>query len=134
VENNFDTESEEHGTQGESSHAGRLMGVAGALLNVHLEVARNEVSEEQGRIARGLALMAVSWMFLFAVILAFQAVALVALHDLLGLRWLVAAVITMGADLAMFLLLRALGTRQLKAPVLPATRAMVRRTISALRN
>ena len=117
-----------------SGHAGRLMGIAGALLTVHLEVAKHEVSEEQARIARGIALMAVGWMFLFAVILLFQAVAVLSLHELAHLRWLFASLITMGADLVLFLVMRGLGSRQLKAPVLPATRAMVRKTISALRN
>lgn len=138
MESNFATETEhdEPRTNGAShiGQAGRLMNVAGALLNVHLEVAKNEVSEEQARIARGLMLVLVSWMCLFAVILSFQAVGILALHELFGLRWLYSALITMGADLTLWMLLRWLGTRQLKAPVLPATRAMVRKTISALRN
>lgn len=119
---------------GHAGHAGRLMGIAGALLTVHLEVAKHEVSEEQARIVRGIALMAVGWMCLFAVILMFQAVAVLSLHELAHLRWLFASLITMGTDLVLFLVMRRLGSHQLKAPVLPATRAMVRKTISALRN
>lgn len=137
MESNFDTEHEEQKTSGAASyagHAGRLMHVAGALLTVHLEVAKHEVSEEQARIARGIGLMVVSWMCLFAVILLLQAVGVMVLHELFGLRWIYSALITLGADMSMWLLLRWLGARQLKAPMLPATRAMVRKTISALRN
>lgn len=142
MESNSDTYSDEPQTSGASGangasyagHASRLMSVAGALLTVHLEVAKHEVSEEQARIVRGIGLLIVSWMCLFTVILVFQAVSVLALRELFALRWIYCALITMGADLCMWLLLRGLGTRQLKAPVLPATRAMVRKTISALRN
>lgn len=99
-----------------------------------MEIAQREMAQEQARIARGAAMMVLSWMCLCAVVWLLHAVAVISLHDLLRLRWLWSVVMTMSADLMLFAVLRWLGTRQLKAPVLPTTRAMVRKTISSLRN
>jgi hypothetical protein len=125
--------------EGEGEPAGanpkdRLLHIASALLTVHLEIARQEVADEQIRIARGVAMLAMSWICLFAVALLFQAVVVISLHELLRLSWLWSVILTTAVALLIGLLLRSLGTRQLKAPVLPATRAMMRKTISALRN
>lgn len=108
--------------------------MAGALAGAHLQILQQEVAQERTRIVRGVAMVAISWICLFAVILLLQAVAVLSLQELLALRWLWALTLTMAADLLIGSLLRWLGARQLKAPALPATRAMLRRSLSVLRN
>lgn len=108
--------------------------MAGSLAAAHLQILQQEMAQERTRIVRGVAMVAISWICLFAIILLLQAVAVLSLHELLGLRWLWALSLTMAADLLICSLLRFLGTRQLKAPALPATRAMLRRSLAVLRN
>lgn len=112
--------------------AGRLLHVAGGLLAIHVQVAQTELAEEQSRIARGIVLLALSWMCLFVGVLLVQTIVIISLHDLLRLRWLFAASATALLNLLIWLVLHALGSRQLHAPVLPTTRALLRKTLSAL--
>ncbi len=112
--------------------ASRLLHVAGGLLAIHVQVAQTELAEEQSRITRGIALIALSWMCLFVGVLLAQAIVIISLHDLLRLRWLFAASATALLNLLIWLGLHALGSRQLHAPVLPTTRALLRKTFSAL--
>lgn len=108
--------------------------MAGALAATHLQILHQEMAQERARIVRGVAMVAISWICLFAVILLLQAVAVLGLHELFALRWLWALTLTMASDLFICSLLRWLGKRQLKVPALPATRAMLRRSLSVLRN
>lgn len=114
------------------STSSRFMRVASSLLQVHVQIAQREAAQDQARVVRGIVLLAVGGICLVTVLLLAQVVTLIALHELAGLRWLMAALAVAGGDLVVGLLLLLLGSRQLRTPVMPQTRALVRRTLTAL--
>lgn len=109
----------------------RLLGVAYSLLQIHVEIAQREVERDQQRLARGLLFMALAVFLLFLTLIVAQALGVGLLHAV-GLSWTWSLAGVAGADLIFCLLLFWLGRRALRAPVLPETRALLRRTATAL--
>ncbi|MFO0578150.1 MAG: phage holin family protein [Polyangia bacterium] len=113
--------------------ASRLFRVFTALLDVHLATARAEVRRDQARIVRGLFLMILGATLLVTVALLLQVVG-VSLLMRQGFSLLSAVLLTAGADGVLGAVLIALGARALRRPVLPSTRALLKRTVSSLRS
>ena len=113
--------------------ASRLFRVFTALLDVHLATARAEVRRDQARIVRGLFLLVLGATLLVTVALLLQVVG-VSLLMRQGFSLLSAVLLTAGADVVLGAALIALGARALRRPVLPSTRALLKRTISSLRS
>lgn len=109
----------------------RLFGVASSLLRIHYEIAEREAQADQKRLVRGVAFFAVAFFLLLLTLLVAQALLVLGLRDA-GIKLLWALVITAGADLFLGLICLLVGRSLLKAPVLPQTRALLRRTLSAL--
>jgi hypothetical protein len=113
------------------SNSSRLFGVAGSLLRIHYEIAEREAQADQKRLVRGVVCFAIAFFLLLLTLLVAQALLVITLREL-GVKLLWALVITAGADALFGLSFLLLGRRMLKAPVLPQTRALLRRTLSAL--
>lgn len=114
-----------------SAGGSRLVRVALSLLQVHGQIAREELARDQGRLVRGAVLLALAAL-LAAMLVGLLQVAGVLLLRARGLSWLVAVLGMAGADLVLGLLFAYLGQRALRQPVMPQTRALVRRTVTAL--
>lgn len=113
--------------------ASRLFRVFTALLDVHLVTARAEARRDQARIVRGLFLMVLGATLLVTVALLLQVVG-VSLLMRQGFSLLVAVLLTAGADAVLGAALIALGARALRRPMLPTTRALLKRTLTSLRS
>lgn len=113
------------------STGSRLVRIALGLFSVHAEVAKQELSREQGRLLSGLLFLFIGLLCLSMLILLLQGFGiwfLLGRGMSLGLSLLSMA----GFDLlggGLFLLL---ARRALDKPVLPETRTLIRRTISAI--
>jgi uncharacterized membrane protein YqjE len=103
------------------------------LLGVHLDHARDEVSSDAQRIVRALLLLAVALVVLVLALLSLQAILIVSLHDALGLSWIAALGAAVGVDVFVMTALVLTARSRLSEPVLVRTRALVRRTIDAMR-
>jgi hypothetical protein len=101
------------------------------LFSVHTEVAKQELSREQGRLLSGLLSLFIGLSCLSMLILLLQGVGIwfcLARGLSLGLALLIMA----GVDLLLGGLFLLLARRALSRPLLPETRALVRRTITAI--
>lgn len=114
-----------------SSLALRLLRVGGALFEVHVATARAEARRDQARILRGLILVLIGASLLGAVTLVVQ-VAGIWLLTQRGLSLGQAALAVAGADVVLAVILLVLGGRALQKPLLPSTRALLKRTLSSL--
>jgi hypothetical protein len=115
------------------SYRGRLLHAAGSLLRIHLDVAQQEASRDQQRLLRGVVCLTIGGSILLLTLVLLQFVA-VGLLSRVGLSLLAALGIVTGVDLICGLLLVVVGRRALKEPVLPQTRAVLARTLAALRS
>lgn len=118
-------------SSGSGSSAGRLFGIARGLLQIHVDIAKREAAADQARLVRGVVFLTLALFLLLLVLLVGQALGAWLLHAA-GLSWTWALAGVAGGDLILSLLLFALGRRALRAPVLPETRALLRRTAAAL--
>ncbi|MFO0623403.1 MAG: phage holin family protein [Polyangia bacterium] len=109
----------------------RLVRIVLGLFSVHTEVAKQELSREQGRLLSGLLSLFIGLSCLSMLILLLQGVGIwfcLARGLSLGLALLIMA----GVDLLLGGLFLLLARRALSRPLLPETRALVRRTITAI--
>ncbi len=113
------------------SISGRIFRVLGGLLSVHADIAKQELGRDQSRILRGVILLVVGLSFVSMVVLLLQGV-LVWLFMQRGLLLGWALLCVAGIDLLMAAGSIALSRRAFAKPVLPETRALLRRTISSL--
>lgn len=113
------------------SNGSRLFGVASSLLRIHYEIAEREAQADQKRLVRGAAFLGIAFFLLLLTLLVAQALLVLTLREA-GLKLLWALVVTAAADLLLGLSCLLVGRALLKAPVLPQTRALLRRTLSAL--
>jgi hypothetical protein len=113
------------------SDGSRLFGVASSLLRVHFEIAEREVQADQKRLTHGVAFLGVAFFLLLLTLLVAQALLVIGLREA-GIELLWALAITAGADALLGLVCLLVGRRLLRAPVLPQTRALLRRTLAAL--
>jgi len=111
--------------------ASRIGRVAVSLLQVHAQIARQELARDQGRLLRGVIFVLIGSLLLATVIVLLQVIG-VTLLTAAGLS-LWAAVLAMAAvDAVLGGLLLLLGARALQRPVMPETRSLLRRTLGAL--
>jgi hypothetical protein len=113
------------------SDSSRLFRVAASLLQVHVQIAREELARDEGRVFRGLMVIAVSALLGAAVLGLLQVLGVLVVHAR-GFSWPLAILVTAGADTVLGLLFLFLGMRSLRRPVMPKTRAQIRRTVNAI--
>jgi hypothetical protein len=108
----------------------RLMSLLLGLLRVHVEIARREATRDQQRLVRGVVYLVVSGFVGLLSLLLLEGLALCGLLMRLRLPWALASLL--GANLALSGLLLLLARRAFTPPVLPETRALLRRTLGSL--
>lgn len=111
--------------------ASRLTRVAMSLLQVHAEIARRELAQDQGRLVRGAVFLLIGALLVATVLVLLQVIGVTLLHAH-GLRLWVAVLMMAGVDAVLGGLLLLLGARALRQPVMPETRSLLRRTLGAL--
>ncbi len=109
----------------------RLVRIVLGLFSVHAEVAKQELSREQGRLFSGLLFLFIGLTCLSMLILLLQGFGIwFLLGRGLSLGW---ALLSMaGVDLLLGGLFVLLARRALDRPLLPETRALARRTLTAI--
>lgn len=123
-----DTDADEREPRQPASRIGR---VAVSLLQVHAQIARQELARDQGRLLRGVIFVLVGSLLLATVIVLLQVIG-VTLLMARGLSLWVAVLAMAAADAGLGGLLVLLGARALQRPVMPETRSLLRRTLGAL--
>lgn len=109
----------------------RMIRLVSGLFSVHAEVARQELGREQGRLFAGLLLLFLGLVCLSMLILLLQGFGIwILMQRGLGLGW--ALLVMSGIDALFGIVAIQLGRRALGKPLLPETRALVRRTISTV--
>lgn len=124
----YEREDRRESVSGEVSR--RLISVLLGLLRVHLEIARREATRDQQRLVRGVVYMIVAAFVGLLSLLIVEGLALAGLLLRLRLSWALATLL--GANLVLAGLLLLLARRALAAPVMPETRALLRRTMGSL--
>ena len=109
----------------------RLARVAMSLLQVHAEIARRELAQDQGRLVRGAVFLLIGALLVATVLVLLQVIG-VTLLQAHGLRLWAAVLLMAGVDALLGGLLLLLGARALRQPVMPETRSRLRRTLGAL--
>lgn len=117
--------------QPEPREKSRLFAIGKSLLTIHLELAEREANKEIQRLVRGFLCLAVALFFLLSTLCAIQVLGVCLLRNA-GFTWVEALALLASAELTCALLLFCLARRALRAPVLPQTRAVLRRTLAAL--
>lgn len=113
------------------SNGSRLFSVASSLLRIHYEIAEREAQIDQKRLIRAIVFFGVAFFLLLLTLLVAQALLVIGLREA-GIKLLWALVITAGADAFVGLICLLVGRSLMKAPVMPQTRALLRRTLAAL--
>jgi len=116
------------------TRVGRL---AGSVLNLHLQVAKQEAERDRARLIGGGAFLAVGGVMLLVVVVLLQVAAVDFVHDALqsagvGHSGGFAVLSVAGGNLFLGLLFLLLGSRKMKSPMLPETRSLLRKTLGAL--
>jgi len=109
----------------------RMLRLLGSLFAVHAEVAKQELSTDQNRVIKGLVLLTVGLASIAMVVLLLQGV-FVWLLVQRGLALGFALLAVAGGDLLVALVTILWARRCFQTPLLPKTRALVRRTIAAV--
>ncbi len=109
----------------------RMIRLVSGLFSVHAEVARQELGREQGRLFAGLLLLFLGLVCLSMLILLLQGFGIWILMQR-GLGLGSALLVMSGIDGLIGIVAIQLARRALGKPLLPETRALVRRTISAV--
>ena len=109
----------------------RMIRLVSGLFSVHAEVARQELGREQGRRFAGLLLLILGLVCLSMLILLLQGFGIWILMQR-GLGLGSALLVMSGIDGLIGIVAIQLARRALGKPLLPETRALVRRTISAV--
>ncbi|MFO0618934.1 MAG: phage holin family protein [Polyangiaceae bacterium] len=112
--------------------ASRAVRVASGLVKVHLEFAKREADRDKQRVIGALATAAIGGVLLALglVLLDVFAVVLVNAEARLPLHWSILAVC--GGNVAIGGLLLWVASRRLRAPVMPETRDLVQKTLTAM--
>lgn len=126
------SDSEREGSEPDSPDLSRrLISVVTGLLRVHVEIAQREAARDQRRIVRGVVYLLVAGFMGLLSLLLLEGLALsglLALH----LRWSWALLTLLGSNLFVVIVLLLSARRALRPPVLPETRALLRRTLGSL--
>jgi len=123
-----DTDSSDPGPRRPASRIGR---VAVSLLQVHAQIARQELARDQGRLLRGVVFVLIGSLLLATVIVLLQVIGVTVLTAR-GLSLWAAVLVMAAGDAGLGGLLLLLGARALQQPVMPETRSLLRRTLGAL--
>lgn len=113
------------------SISGRMFRLLGGLFSVHAEIAKQELGRDQSRILTGIILLVVGLSCISMVVLLLQGV-LVWLIMQRGLALGYALLIVAGIDLVVAASMIALARRSFAKPMMPETRALLRRTINSV--
>lgn len=108
----------------------RLTSVLFGLLRVHVEIAQREAARDQQRLVSGIVSLIVAGFVGLLSLLLLEGLALCGLLLRLRLPWALASLLGANLLVAGLLLLRA--RRALASPVMPETRALLRRTLGSL--
>lgn len=111
---------------------GRLRRVASSLIELHLDLAKEEADREGRRLAQAVVMFTVSAVLLTVAMLLLHAAAAGWLHEL-GLRWPLALLALAGADTLIAVVCLAGAERSLRGPWMKQTRERVARTAASLR-
>ncbi len=110
----------------------RVLKAGSILADAHLSIARQEARRDAERVGAGVALLAVAALLIGCALVLLHVVGVVALSPRLGIGR--ACLALAGLDFVVAMLLGLVARSRLAAPVLGETRAMLRRTASALRD
>ena len=110
----------------------KIAKVAGGLIDVHVEIAKREVDRDKKRLTNAAVGILIGALFLAMTIVLLEGVAVVAVHDRAHLDWGLALLSVAGVNAVVGGLLLFVGSRRMKAPVLPETRSLVKKTFAAL--
>ncbi len=109
----------------------RLFSLLSGLLRIHVQIAANEARRDQARLLRGAVCFALAGFLGFLTVILSEGLALWGFLQIpLRLPWALAALIA--CNLAVSGVLVLLGSRSLRSPVMPETRALLRRTLRSL--
>ena len=112
--------------------AQRVAALLASIMDLHVQMALQEVSKERRRVITGLLLLGTGAALLIVVLLLTNAVLLFWLATGAGWGWMAAAVVVGGIDLALAGLLLQAGGAVLKGPYLAKTVAGISKTTQAL--
>ena len=110
----------------------RIARVAGGLLDVHVEIAKREALRDRKRLASAAGAMVFGALLVFLGAMLLDAAAVVAVHDRARLDWPLALLAVAGANALIGAALFFAASRGFKAPVMPETRSLVKKTYAAL--
>lgn len=112
--------------------ATRAVRVASGLVKIHLEFAKREADRDKQRLIGALATMAIGAVLVALGLVLVDVFAVVFVHaeTRLALHWSILAVC--GVNLLVGLLCVLVASRRLKAPVMPETRDLVTKTLTAM--
>lgn len=108
----------------------RLFRVVTSLFAVQIAVVRRELAADQSRIIRGVVAMALAALFLSTMLVALQVAAVCLLREY-GLRLSLAVLAVGGGDLLVGLICLLVGRSALSKRLLPESRVLLKRTLSA---
>lgn len=109
----------------------RLFSLLSGLLRIHVQIAANEARRDQARLLRGAVCCALAGFLGFLTVILSEGLALWGFLQIpLRLPWALAALIACNVAVSGVLVL--LGSRALRSPVMPETRALLRRTLRSL--
>ena len=101
------------------------------LVDLHLDIAMQEATQEKKRLISSLAMLGVG-IFLMTMAMILLHVVAVWLAHYLGLTWLAALLVVAGLDLLLGIIFMAAGLRKLRGPYMLETQARLARTTAAL--
>ena len=110
----------------------RIAKVASGLLDVHVEIAKREASRDRKRLASAAGAMAFGALLVLLATMLLDAAAVFAVHDRARIDWPLALLAVGGADGLVGAALFLAASRGFKAPVMPETRSLVKKTYAAL--
>ncbi len=109
----------------------RLFRVGRTLLSVHIEAATAEAARDRDRLISGAALAITGTCFFAILLMMLHVVAIAALHELGGLRWLLSSLAVTGGDLLLMMICLLAARSRLKKPLLAKTRVLLQRTVDS---
>ena len=109
----------------------RTLRVFTMLVDLHLDIAMQEATQERKRLISSLAMLGVG-IFLMTMALILLHIVAVWVAHYLGLTWLEALLVVAAVDLLLGIIFMAAGSRKLRGPYMLQTQARLARTTAAL--
>lgn len=111
----------------------RVLRLFSVLVDLHLDVARQEATYERQRLVGGMILLGLGVGLLITALVLLQGVAILGLHRL-GLDWLESVATAAAFNGGLGLLLLILAQARLRGPVMVQTQARLARSVALLRD